>query len=435
MEDYKLMAAPIPNSRSPIISGQVHSAGQTKAKESKKDVFSGSSSNSSSDTAGDNEIQSLCSEILDWYKNLDKDMESSNLSHLRKMQDDKVMDKALKSYRSIDHPAVQQLCNSLQSMIPGLKKEADKQIQQKVAEEQEDLASLDCDQLQYKESDVDRANKKFFQNLVVAKKEEKENEEKNKLTDLNYEQLKSTLPSLNGSVKSFAESLMAGEQPTVQQCNAKSDTGQECKFDGGNLQGGSTENGMKVCHHEEASRGGGSTGGTEEANDQEMQNAHEEAACDCEKIAQEKGDNIKACSKGIAKSWKKLAEYIRGNATTAKWKNFSGGVLGTCRSDGKTCYSTKLRGNATKLKEVIVHECVHDWEFETTGTSDEKDTYNIDKEYSKTINEIGSSGGKKPQGGGGAGGTGGINEAGQDNPLLKLLTLVLGACFNGNVDF
>lgn len=420
------MAGPIPNSKSPLISGQLYSSGQTTNKNSKKDVFSGL------DESGDNKIKKICADIINCYENLGPEMERSSLSHLRELQDNKKIDKALKSYNSIDHPLIKEMCNTLQNnTMPKLKKKVSSLINQKVAEEQEDLSSLDCEQLKDKKDAVDRDNKNFFENLFEAKTEENEENEKKKLIDLNYKELSNTMPSLDGNVKSFAKNLLDKMKEDVQheECNCEEngskDEKQEC-----NCNEGGSEDGMKVCNHEEAANGRGSTHGSEEPNDTELQCAHEEAACDCEKISQEKGDDIKSATKsGVKNSWKKIAEYIRGNATKALWKNFSGGVLGTCRSDGKTCYSTKLRGNTAKLKEVIVHECRHDQEFSVLGTSDETDTYNMHKEYSKLVKEVGPSKGKKPTGGD-ASGDGGASVSEKENPLNSLIMLLgLGCLF------
>ncbi len=192
-----------------------------------------------------------------------------------------------------------------------------------------------------------------------------------------------------GKAKKGSSSEQPGNTEKAKKGNPKSGENDVMQAAPGGGQGG----GGKAGGAGGGKGGGSSTSGQEQGSDQELKSAHEEAAKDCEQLGQ-KEEKPQASTKGCT-TWKKLAKTIKDMASTAVWKTFSGGVLGTCNSAGKQCYSTKLKGNTPKLKEVIVHECTHQIEFTELGTSDEKDTYNIHKEYSNKIGNKGGGGGSK----------------------------------------
>ncbi len=251
-----------------------------------------------------------------------------------------------------------------------------------LAELKDKLSSIDPDIKYDLEKEVDKKEEK--------KKEEKENAEKkqkDELKNLNPEDLRNKKYNILPAVKDFFQNLIKGKEKKEKK--AKEQNSKECKCKNGN----SSEDGQKVCQHaadgSEAARGGGKTDGQEQGSCSILVKAHESAAKHCEQIAKEFGDKVKSCSKGIADTWTKIAKAIRATANTAVWKAFSGGIYATCSSNGKTCYNPKLKDNPLELEKTIVHECIHHHEFQTKGTSDEKDTYNTEKEFAKKLNKMG----------------------------------------------
>ncbi len=238
-----------------------------------------------------------------------------------------------------------------------------------------------------------------------AKKQDKKKKteaEKKDLNNLSLNQLKQKLKTASKELKSAIKNAITqkeGKDGNFKNGKGDDKNAQNKQKNCANGQCGQGSGGGNVCQSKgggaggaKGSKGGGATDGKESEGDETLKKAHEEAASDCEKLGQQE-EKPQGSTKGVT-TWKKLAKYIKSNATKAKWKDFSGGVLGTCSSSGKTCYSSKLKNNVSKLKEVIVHENVHDIEFKETGNSDEKDTYNIHKEYSKKIGNKGGGGGK-----------------------------------------
>ncbi len=264
------------------------------------------------------------------------------------------------------------------------KAETKKKAEEKKKAEQkkkDDLKKLTLNELKKLRNSIGSNLKDFFKDLVDKKEKDTNKPEKNK------PQGKSDNPQKNGNPQSGGKSKGGGNAGA-----GKGAGGGGCAK-GGSGGGKGAQGGGSPDTLQRGGGKGGSTSGQEHANDEVLQKAHEEAADDCEKLGQ-KEEKPENSTKGVV-TWKNLAECIRSNAKKGKWKDFSGGVLGTCRSDGKTCYSSKLRNNVSKLKEVIVHENIHHLEFSKLGTSDEKDTYPTHKEYSKKIKQLGGGGGGK----------------------------------------
>ncbi len=214
--------------------------------------------------------------------------------------------------------------------------------------------------------------------------------EKSDVEKLSLEELKNKESSVSPELKDHLKKLIEKKEKEAKE--------KKCK-DGDNKDANGKEcqcNGDDTCENGKGkggSKGGGM--GDEQGSDAELKSICEEAANDCEKIAKEKGDKIKSCKKGIVSEWTKLAKYCKDQASKTTWSELdsrSPNVRGVCNSRGKICLDLSLKGQKNKAKEVYVHECVHACEFKETGTSDEKDSYDIDKEYAQAIGAGGGRG-------------------------------------------
>ncbi len=236
------------------------------------------------------------------------------------------------------------------------------------------------DDVKAKEEKKKAEQKKKAENEKKAKQEK----EKSELENLSLEDLDKKQSSVSPNLKDHVKKLMEKKEKEAKE--------KKCKD--GNCNDANGGNG-KICQSKGGKGGGGKTDGQEQGNDATLRSAHEAAAKNCEKISQEKGDKVDCCKKGIANSWKELAKHIKENATKAVWKTFSGGVLATCSSTGKTCYNPKLKNQQLELEKTIVHENVHHVEFKKTGNSDEKDSYTTEKEYAQKLGKGGGKAGGK----------------------------------------
>ncbi len=255
----------------------------------------------------------------------------------------------------------------------------------KLEKEKSEFETLCLADLKDKRSSVDTDLLYDIDQEISKKEEEKKDKEtraevkqKDELSSLDIDGALQKKNNVLPKLKDFFQKLIPVKQKEAEE--------KKCKTGGAQI-----ENGMQVCQHAagEASRGGGKTDGPEQGSCDILVKAHESAAKHCRQIAEKFGDTVKACKKGIANTWTKIADCIEASKNTAQWKQFSGGVYATCRSDGKTCYNPKLKNNQIELEKTIVHECIHYCEFKSSGDSDEKDTYNTEKEYEKNLKQLG----------------------------------------------
>ncbi len=248
------------------------------------------------------------------------------------------------------------------------------------------------------------SSKKFDKYLkdLIGRKEPTSNSSSGNCPSGNFG--KSKFGGQNGFGKPTANGQSGGSCPRGQGGSGRSAGPQSGPQGGGSPGGGASKKGGG-CPGGRPSGGGGAPGGgvppgggagsskqegPSQGNDQELQQAHEEAAKDCENLA-EKEEKPQGSTKGVV-DWKKLAKYIQSNATKAVWKPLNGNAAAQCHSNGKTEYDPKYRGQISKLKEFIVHENTHAIEFKELGDSDENNTYSIHREYGEKMKRLGFGG-------------------------------------------
>ncbi len=278
----------------------------------------------------------------------------------------------------------------------------------KLESKKQELKGLGLKDLKFESSYVNNPKlKSLTKDLIGEKtkakqqKDQKADERKKSgFNSLALNRLKKMLGSSNKKFDNLLKGLIGkkeAQNPQAGSCpSGKCGKGQQSKQGGSCGQGGQSSPGGS-CGKQGGEAGGAGEGpsgtgdanqageaeGQSQGNDQDLQQAHEEAAKDCESLAQ-KEDKPQGSSKGCT-TWKKLAKYIRNSATTAVWKSLGGKAAARCHSNGKTEYDPKYKGQINKLKEFIVHENTHAIEFKEQGNSDEKDTYAIHREFGKKI--------------------------------------------------